>query len=72
MVQFAQFAVEGSWTGKVVASNPHKRCVVMNADGVAVAHSEQRNARDVKLSVDSPTDDPLIMICLLLASTFTL
>lgn len=66
------FRVDGSWTGRILW-RPRNRFVsvfsiVSASSSDTVARAEWRNARDLKLSVDASTEDPLTAIALLIAA----
>ena len=64
-----KFRVDGSWSGRV--HQTQERTVIcfylVKASNEAVAHAEWRNARDLKLSVDDPMEDPLNAILIFIA-----
>jgi hypothetical protein len=63
------FSVEGCWQGRVreyAKSRAIVELTIEAADGAVVARGEWRNARDLKLSVDVPSQDPIVPIALLI------
>jgi hypothetical protein len=67
--QGEQIRVDGSWSGVVEEKRISKQVTTYSfkVGGEIVASGECRNARDVKLSVDAPTEDPLDCVLVLLA-----
>ncbi len=64
------FRVDGCWAGVIVETTKLRGGIVnfeIRNSAVVVARSEWRNSRDVKLSVDDPSEDPIVHIALILA-----
>ncbi len=64
------YAVEGCWQGWVrehARSRAVLELTIEAADGTVTGRAEWRNARDLKLSVDLPSQDPVVPIALLIA-----
>ncbi len=64
------YRADGCWQGSIAERAKGRAVIVFEVtrpDGTIVARAQWRNARDLKLSVDAPDEDPAVVICVMLA-----